>query len=359
MYNDTSFAIDSFYTAPLFDTIATHDRLGNSIVDNRLGFKLMSEKMGFEPLIIDVFAGHQYIRYKNSTDSLPANQVIDEKSSNLYVGGNIRIPAFKDWSFNGSAMVFLLGYNIGDYEGRFSISRTGYDTLGHPRNRVEAGILLKAYEPTYMQSRYISNYFVWNNNFDKTFANTAFASYSNVRLKFDAQVWATDMRQYIYYNSQGLPQQTSEGVTVFAAQLTKRFVVGKKWHFDDYITAQYSTSGLLPLPNLIFRQSSYFQSHVFKKALLLAIGFDVFFNTSYKAPGYMPATGQFYLQNQVKVGNYPYIDFFIDAQIKKARVFFKIEHVTSGLFGHSYLQYPNYAQNDRAFKLGINWRFFN
>lgn len=89
------------------------------------------------------------------------------------------------------------------------------------------------------------------------------------------------------------------------------------------------------------------------------MGFDVFFNTAYKAPNFMPATGQFYLQNQTRVGNYPYIDFFVNAQIKKARIFFKIEHVTSGLLGQTYLQYPNYPMNDRAFKIGVNWRFFN
>lgn len=359
MYNDTAFAIDSFYTGPLFDTLATHDNTGYTIIENRLGVKLMSEKKGFEPLVLDVFAGHQYLHWNSNTHGQTVEQNIDGKSNNVYVGGNIRIPAFKDWSFNGSATVFLLGYNLGDYEGRFSISRTSADTAGNLRNRVEAGIILKAYEPTYIQSRYTSNYFVWGNNFNKTFANTLFANYNNSRYKFDAMVWAADMRQYIYFNEQALPQQASKGVTVFGAQVSKRFLVGKKWHFDDYITAQYTTSALLPLPNLIFRQSMYFQSHVFKKALLLATGFDVFFNTAYKAPNYMPATGQFYIQNQVKVGNYPYVDFFIDAQIKKARIFFKIEHVTSGLFGHTYLQYPNYAMNDRAFKLGINWRFFN
>jgi hypothetical protein len=110
---------------------------------------------------------------------------------------------------------------------------------------------------------------------------------------------------------------------------------------------------------MVLRTSIYYRNYVFKKALLLDIGLDVFYNTAYKAPNYMPATGQFYIQQTTSVGNYPYIDLFIDAQIKKARIFLKIEHVNSGLFGQTYLQYPNHPMNDRAFKLGINWRFFN
>ena len=319
----------------------------------------MSEKEGSEPWLVDVFASHQYLRWNSNTHGQTKEQNIAERGNNLYIGGNVRIPAFKDWSFNGSATIFLAGYNIGDYDGRFSISRTVNDSLGSLRNRVEVGLMVKAYQPTYLQSRYTSNFFAWDNDFKKTFANTIFANFTHPKLKLSAQAWVTDTRQYIYYNEQARPQQAAEGVTVFGVQLTKHFVVGKKWYFDEYLTAQYTTSNILPLPNFILRHSMYFKSYVIKKALLLAVGFDVFFNTAYKAPNFMPATGQFYLQNQTRVGNYPYIDFFVNAQIKKARIFFKIEHVTSGLLGQTYLQYPNYPMNDRAFKIGVNWRFFN
>jgi hypothetical protein len=286
--------------------------------------------------------------------------LVNNTANNVYVGGNIKLPLFKGFGLNGSATIFLAGYNIGDYEGRFSISKSSIDTLGNTTARFDVGLMVKAYEPTYLQSRYVSNNFSWDNNFKKTFANTLFVNYTNQRLKVDASAWITDIRQYVYFNEQALPQQANEGVQVFALQVVKRFQV-KKWHFDGYATGQFvaSPSKLLPLPNLVLRTSIYYRNYVFKKALLLDIGLDVFYNTAYKAPNYMPATGQFYIQQTTSVGNYPYVDLFIDAQIKKARIFLKIEHVNSGLFGQTYLQYPNHPMNDRAFKLGINWRFFN
>ncbi len=359
MYNDTLFAIDSFYTAPMYTDSGTHDQTGNTIIENKVGLKFLSEKEGSEPWLVDVFAGHQFLRWNSNTHGQTKEQNIADKGNNIYVGGNVRIPAFKDWSFNGSATLFLAGYNIGDYDGRFSISRTANDSLGSLKSRVEVGLMVKAYQPTYLQSQYTSNFFAWNNDFKKTFANTLFANYTHPKLKINAQAWVTDMRQYVYYDENARPQQAAEGVTVFGAQLSKRFLLGKKWHFDEYLTGQYVTSGKLPLPNFILRHSMYFKSYVIKKALLLAVGFDVYFNTGYKAPNFMPATGQFYIQNQTKVGNYPYVDFFLDAQIKKARIFIKVEHVTSGLLGNSYIQYPNHPMNDRAIKIGINWRFFN
>lgn len=359
MYLDTLPAVDSFYNALLFDSTATIDRTNHTLIENRLGVKFLVEQAKGDLLWIDAYAGHQYIHYNSNTIGQTALQNIDGKSNNLYIGGNVRLPVFKGWGFQGNATVFLAGYNIGDYEGRFSIFHTETDTTGNQRSRVEVGLMVKAYEPSYLQSRYTSNFFVWDNNFKKTFANTLFAGYTSRRLKLEVNLWVTDMRQYIYFNQVALPQQANTGVTVFAGQLVKRFNVKNKWNFDAYVTGQVTTSDLLPLPNLVLRSSIYYKNYIFKKALLLAVGFDVFYNTAYKAPAYMPATGVFYIQSQTSVGNYPYIDVFINAQIKKARIFFKIEHLTSGLLGQNYLQYPNLPMNDRAFKLGINWRFYN
>ncbi len=360
MYNDTSKLANTFYPVYNFDTLVTQDRTNNTIIENRVGLKLLSERIGREARVFDAYAGHQFIKYYTNTSGLPNLMLVNNTANNVYVGGNIKLPLFKGFGLNGSATIFLAGYNIGDYEGRFSISKSSIDTLGNTTARFDVGLMVKAYEPTYLQSRYVSNNFSWDNNFKKTFANTLFVNYTNQRLKVDASAWITDIRQYVYFNEQALPQQANEGVQVFALQVVKRFQV-KKWHFDGYATGQFvaSPSKLLPLPNMVLRTSIYYRNYVFKKALLLDIGLDVFYNTAYKAPNYMPATGQFYIQQTTSVGNYPYIDLFINAQIKKARIFLKIEHVNSGLFGQTYLQYPNHPMNDRAFKLGINWRFFN
>jgi hypothetical protein len=360
IYNDTAKIANTFYPVYNYDTLATNDRTNNTIIENRVGLKLLSERIGREARVFDAFAGHQLIKYYTHTWGLPDSMIVSNTTNNVYVGGNVKLPLFKGFGLNGSATIFLAGYNIGDYEGRFSISKSSIDTLGNTTARFDVGLMVKAYEPTYLQSRYVSNNFSWDNNFKKTFANTLFVNYTNQRLKVDASAWITDIRQYVYFNEQALPQQAKEGLQIFALQLVKRFQA-KKWHFDGYATGQYvaSPSKLLPLPNLVLRTSIYYRNYVFKKALLLDIGLDVFYNTAFKAPNYMPATGQFYIQQTTSVGNYPYIDLFIDAQIKKARIFLKIEHVNSGLFGQTYLQYPNHPMNDRTFKLGINWRFFN
>ena len=65
------------------------------------------------------------------------------------------------------------------------------------------------------------------------------------------------------------------------------------------------------------------------------------------------------ITNEKKYGDYPFIDFFINAQIKTVRVFIKVDHLNSGMMGNYYILTPRYPMNDRALKLGVSWRFFD
>ena len=87
------------------------------------------------------------------------------------------------------------------------------------------------------------------------------------------------------------------------------------------------------------------------------IGFDVFYFSSYYANSYVPALTLFKIQDNVKVGDYPFIDLFINLQVKDVSMFFKIDHLNSGFMGNNFYLTPNYPTNTRAFKFGFNWLF--
>lgn len=113
------------------------------------------------------------------------------------------------------------------------------------------------------------------------------------------------------------------------------------------------------LPEFWLRHTFYFEGHLFKSNFLAQIGFDIRYNSPYYAGAYMPATGNFYLQNQKSLFNYPMIDLFISAQISKARIFFKVNFVNQGLFEKGYFSSPYYPMPDRSFRGGISWRFYD
>jgi outer membrane receptor protein involved in Fe transport len=113
------------------------------------------------------------------------------------------------------------------------------------------------------------------------------------------------------------------------------------------------------LPEYTLEHSLFYENDIFNRAARIQIGASVFYSSAYYADAYMPATAQFYLQDNKKYGNYPYIDFFVNAKVKNVRVFFKIDHLNSGWMGNTYIPVQNYPMNGRAFKVGFSWRFFD
>ena len=120
-----------------------------------------------------------------------------------------------------------------------------------------------------------------------------------------------------------------------------------------------SNDSVLHLPDLTFYNSSYFQMRFFKRVLTMQIGFDLRYNSAYLIDGFMPATGLYYNQYEKEYGDYPYFDFFINVKLKRARLFFKWDHINQGLSGNQYYTVLNHPMNPRGFRFGLSWRFWN
>ena len=73
----------------------------------------------------------------------------------------------------------------------------------------------------------------------------------------------------------------------------------------------------------------------------------------------MPTTDQYYFQSEIKSGNYPMFDFFIKFKIKRAELFFELNHFNEGLSGKDYFLTPHYPMTGRNLFFGINWKLVN
>ena len=115
-------------------------------------------------------------------------------------------------------------------------------------------------------------------------------------------------------------------IAVYGAYLRKDFSVGN-WAYNSRLVYQFiEESQPIRVPELTIYQSVSISNWLFKKALFVKLGFDAYYNTAYYADAYSPALASFYIQNQKKIGHYPYLDFFACFRIKKARLFFLISH---------------------------------
>lgn len=117
---------------------------------------------------------------------------------------------------------------------------------------------------------------------------------------------------------------------------------------------------VLNLPQVVTRNTLYFSSDVFKKAMYIQTGVTLKYFTSYNMDAYNPVLGEFYIQNTEKLGGYPMLDFFINARVQQTRIYLKAEHFNSG-FGtpSEFYSAPNYPYRDFVIRFGLVWNFFS
>jgi len=212
--------------------------------------------------------------------------------------------------------------------------------------------------PSWMLMQYKSNHFKWDNNFDKINSQTIGASIQYRALQTGVNYFT--ITNYVFFDNYIRPLQSPKTIKIFNAFLSKKFTLGR-WVMANQIVYQkkLDSTNFIRLPELLSKNSLYFNGSFFKRALIMQIGVDLLYNTKYYADAYSPALAQFYLQNEKKIGDYPYIDLFLVARVKRASIFLKLQHASSGLMERTYYSSPNYPMQGRAIKFGVTWRFYN
>ncbi|MFL5752497.1 MAG: putative porin [Bacteroidia bacterium] len=203
------------------------------------------------------------------------------------------------------------------------------------------------------------NNFYWFTSFAKTKSDQLKLSVDLTDWKLRAQVSVRNITNALYFDTLALPAQLKSTMNVM------RFTLGKDlklWriHFNNTVNYQVVTdTTFMRLPQLVTFHQLYYEGDHYKKNLRLQVGFQASYISAFTANAYMPATNVFYVQNRQSLGNYPFVDFFINAWIKPVKLFFKVEHVNQGFSGPNYSLVPAYIQPDRAFKFGLNWLFLD
>ncbi|WP_372974558.1 putative porin [Muriicola sp.] len=202
------------------------------------------------------------------------------------------------------------------------------------------------------------------------------------RLQFDlnSQVWGdltaqyTVTDNYTYFSSNANAAQVAEGeanafvtpkqegnsVNLLKVKYRKEFRLGK-WALNNTVMYQNVTqdSQVLNLPQLVTRNTIYFSSDVFKKAMFLQTGVTFKYFTAYNMDAYNPLLGEFYVQNQEELGGFPLLDFFINARVRQTRIYLKAEHFNSSFTGNTFYAAPGYPYRDFVIRFGLVWNFFS
>lgn len=155
------------------------------------------------------------------------------------------------------------------------------------------------------------------------------------------------------------PKQFQSTINYLSLQASKEFKF-RKFALDNTILYQNveQATNVLNIPQITTRNTIYFTDKVFKKAMEIQTGITFNYFTKYYINDYNPLIGEFYTQTQTKVGNFPMMDFFINAKVRQTRIFLKAEHFNSAWTGYNYYSAPNYPYRDFMVRFGLVWNFF-
>lgn len=217
---------------------------------------------------------------------------------------------------------------------------------------------------TLYQSNYVG--YNWYNNFKNQKINN-FEAEANLKW-FDASVQLSNINDYLYFSNDAVldgrvittPKQYDKSIGYVGVKISKEFRFGK-FALDNTVLYQQVSqdSDVLNIPQFVTRNTIYFSDHVFKKAMYIQTGFSVNYFTKYYANDYNGLIGEFYVQNQREIGNFPVIDFFINAKVSTAQIYLKAEHFNSSFTGYNFYSTPNQPYRDFIIRFGISWNFFS
>lgn len=224
-----------------------------------------------------------------------------------------------------------------------------------------AGIQLKTAAPSTNTMFYQSNFsnFNWNQNFDNVVYRTLYGNIKTKWINADAYIYQID--NYVYYNSNSVATQHNSPIDYLKVKVSNELKFGK-FALNNTIMYQKLArgGGVFRVPELVTRNTLYYQNYFFKgKPLLAQIGITFKYFTKYYANEFNPVLNEFYIQNSTQIGDYPTFDVFVNGEVRRTRIYFKVENITDTLTGRNYFASPNNPARDLSVRLGIVWNFWN
>lgn len=267
----------------------------------------------------------------------------------------------KIWDVDVLGVLYLNGLNSGDYLAKAHLQKN--TKMGATLN---LGFLNVNRSPSFNQYQITSFPIQTQSNLKKE--NTTKLSTEFYLQKAKTKLFANYFlsTNYIYYDSLYTIKQSNTLFNVLMVGIEKQVKLSKhwNWYIEAYIQ-QKTGNAPVNLPLLVTRNRFAFEG-VFYKNLNLSTGIEARYISNFKADGYNPLTGQFYLQDLFTIQNRPDIHAFLHFRIKSFKGFIRAENLNSfknqknniGFTKHNYAT-AFYPLQTLWMRLGIWWSFVN
>ena len=359
-----------------FNQSSSDDFFGDYFISQEIRDELFLNTMNFQSKLLvssknlgNINLGLIYIDDQYSLE----NYQIDE-----YIDNSVKIDAKTVYLNTGLEKSFsnidlnlkLINYIHGDNKSNLFQSKINFHLK--EENYLAFQYSFTSTPPNYNQVLHRSNYeaYNWTNQFKNPITNSLAFSLRLSKI-FDLDLEYMSVKNHIQFHK--LPfddldstidysivplQYAADDLNLLKINLARKIKLGK-FSFDTRILIQRLLENeIINLPELVTRNTLFYSTDMFNKALFLQTGFGFSYFSKYFMNGYDPLLSELYIQNDKMIGGFPLIDFFVNAKIQQTRLYFKFEHLNSSFTGYKYYSAPNYPYRDFTFRFGLVWNFF-
>jgi len=375
---DEYYANEPFLSHKDMTNDSIYDRTRHWRLKNTVALALLEGFNKWAKAGLKVFATHDLRHFELPVaDSISPYSKYNEHT--LSIGGQLIKAQGKTIHYNLLAETWLIGKDAGQMkiDGRadLNIPLLG-DTV-----QLAAHAFIHRTHPAFYFRHYHSKFFWWDNDdLKKQFRTHIEGRFSYPKTHTNLRVAADALKNYTYFGTTfdvieaeseyamtrlhhnvGV-RQCDKNISLLTIALQQDFRLGPL-NWENMVTFQKSSDeDVLPLPKFNIYTNLYLKFRI-AGVLSVDLGADARYFTKYNAPDYVPAIGQYAVQEnpegRVELGNYPIVNVYANMHLKSARFFVMMSHINAGSGSMNYFLTPHYPLNERILRLGVSWNFFN
>ena len=342
-----------FFRNNYVDSLATHDSTTYHDFSTHVGIRLNEGFSKFSQFSLGAFIGYERQHYTLLQDTTNLSYIgRNHYSNNVWAGGQLSRHLSSLLTVDATARTAISGDKSGDVDIR------GKMQMVIPLGETDSVILLangafRNSRVSYLMERYFSNHFRWRNDFDREQQVRIEGRLTYPRTGTSVRVGIEHINNFHFFGADGLPHEFDKQMDVFALEVRQGLRAGKWLQWDNALLVQTSTDDeALPLPKFSIESDLSFRFRI-ARTLAIQAGIAGYYYTAYYAPAYQPATQQFCIQRDIKCGNYPLLNGYVNCNLKRIKFFLTVHNMLENAVTNDMFLMPYYPHQTRRIEYGL------
>lgn len=266
----------------------------------------------------------------------------------------------KLWDIEAFGRFYLSGLNAGDYNAYISLRRFISRQVGS----LQVGFQNVNRTPSFVYDQLSSFYLGSPISLNKENTINIFGSLEQPRRKLRLRGSYYLVSNYTYYKNFFQPDQASAIFNLLQISAEKQTRLYNNWNWRTWIVLQQKAGDApVNVPLVFTRNQVGYDGNLGFRNLLISMGLELRYYTPFKANGYSPLIGQFFVQDTTTTRlKLPELAAYAHFRIKSFNAYIRAENLNAfggGGFNNNNIIVPGYPYPGLQIRLGIFWSFVN